>query len=135
MKFRFSALFLVMTISALSASSGFTQAQQTTPAENPFGTAAPPESPALKNTQPTTRAPRKVRATTPAAALKTGQFASEAEAKASCPGDAVVWANTSSKIYHHAGTRSYGKTKRGAYMCEKETSAAGIRAAKNEKSR
>ena len=29
--------------------------------------------------------------------------------------------------------RSYGNTKAGAYMCEKDTAATGIRAAKNEK--
>ena len=67
---------------------------------------------------------------TPAAA---GQFASEAQAKAHCPGDTVVWANLDSKIYHFSGTHSYGNTKKGAYMCERDTAAAGYRAAKNEK--
>lgn len=67
---------------------------------------------------------------TPAAA---GEFATEAQAKAHCPGDTVVWANLDSKIYHFAGNRSYGKTKKGTYMCEKDTAAAGFRAAKNEK--
>src|SRR5271165_6258167 len=37
-----------------------------------------------------------------------GEFASEAEARAHCPGETVVWANTKSKIYHFAGSRSYG---------------------------
>ncbi|MGO8952036.1 MAG: hypothetical protein ACLPWS_22495 [Rhodomicrobium sp.] len=62
-----------------------------------------------------------------------GQFASEMEAKAHCPGETVVWANTLSKVYHFAGSRSYGQTKRGAYMCEKDTASAGFRSAKNEK--
>jgi hypothetical protein len=44
-----------------------------------------------------------------------------------------VWANTKSKIYHFSGHRAYGSTKAGAYMCEKDSAAAGIRAAKNEK--
>ncbi len=57
----------------------------------------------------------------------------ESEAKSHCPGDTVVWANTRSKVYHFAGTPTYGNTKRGAYMCEKDTVAAGIRSAKNEK--
>jgi hypothetical protein len=61
------------------------------------------------------------------------EFSTEAQAKAHCPGDTVVWANTASKIYHFSGHRSYGNTKAGAYMCEKDTAAAGIRAAKNEK--
>jgi hypothetical protein len=44
-----------------------------------------------------------------------------------------VWANNDSRIYHFSGNKAYGTTKSGAYMCEKETAAANIRAAKNEK--
>jgi hypothetical protein len=65
----------------------------------------------------------------PAAA---GQFASPQEAQSRCPGAAVVWVNEHSHIYHFAGTRDYGNTKRGAYMCEADAQAAGNRAAKNE---
>ena len=67
-----------------------------------------------------------------AAAAPTGkdQYAKEDEAKAHCAADPVVWVNLSSKIYHASGTRSYGKTKRGAYMCEKEATTAGFRAPK-----
>jgi hypothetical protein len=68
--------------------------------------------------------------TTPTTA---GEFRTEAEAKAHCPGDTVVWANTRSKVYHYASNRKYGRTKSGAYMCEKETATAGMRAAKREK--
>jgi hypothetical protein len=73
--------------------------------------------------------------TSPAAsALPTGagQFATEAQARGQCPSDTVVWANTKSKIYHFSGTRSYGHTKQGAYMCEKDSISDGMRAAKNE---
>ena len=70
-----------------------------------------------------------------ASGLAAGQFANEADAKAKCPGDTVVWANLGTKVYHHSGTSSYGTTKHGAYMCEKDTAAAGIRAAKNEKNK
>jgi hypothetical protein len=73
------------------------------------------------------------RQTNPTITTGTAEFASAAEAKAHCPGDTVVWANTRSKVYHFAGTRSYGHTKRGAYMCERDTAAAGFRSAKNEK--
>ena len=66
-------------------------------------------------------------------AMSTGEFATDAQAKAHCPADTVVWANLSSKIYHFSGHKDYGTTKHGAYMCEKEADAAGIRAAKNEK--
>ena len=61
-----------------------------------------------------------------------GQFANEAQAKATCPGDTVVWVNLRSKIYHFAGTHNYGNTKDGAYMCERDTAAQGMRAPKNE---
>jgi hypothetical protein len=62
------------------------------------------------------------------------QFATESEAKASCPGDAVVWANHGSKIYHPTTSRSYGKTKSGSYMCEKEAAGEGFRAPKPRRS-
>jgi hypothetical protein len=47
--------------------------------------------------------------------------------------DTVVWVNLHSKIYHYAGHKTYGKTKTGAYMCERDTAAQGMRASKNEK--
>jgi hypothetical protein len=62
-----------------------------------------------------------------------GEYGSEMEAKAHCPGETVVWANRHSKIYHFAGSRAYGTTRKGAYMCEKDTASAGFRSAKNEK--
>ncbi len=65
------------------------------------------------------------------AALAANQFQTDTEAKGHCASDTVVWVNTKSKVYHYAGSSSYGKTKRGAYMCEKE--ATGFRAAKGEK--
>jgi hypothetical protein len=58
------------------------------------------------------------------------QYATEAEAKTNCPSDTVVWVNSTSRIYHGTTSRSYGKTKTGAYMCEKESVAAGFRAIK-----
>jgi hypothetical protein len=42
-------------------------------------------------------------------------------------------AQPESGIYHFNGTKDFGTTKRGAYMCEKDTAAGGFRAAKNEK--
>ena len=74
-------------------------------------------------------------AATPSPATTTGanQFSTEALAKARCPADTVVWVNLTSRIYHFAGSKDYGKTKRGGYMCEKDSAAARFRAAKNEK--
>jgi hypothetical protein len=40
--------------------------------------------------------------------------------------------NTKSGIYHFAGSRDYGHTKQGAYMCRSDADKVG-RAAKNEK--
>ena len=68
-----------------------------------------------------------------AAATAPGQFSTETQAKAHCPGDTVVWANLDSKVYHFSTNRNYGNTKKGAYMCEQDTAAAGFRPAKNEK--
>jgi hypothetical protein len=64
-------------------------------------------------------------------ALAKGQHATEAEARSSCATDAIVWVNLQSKIYHGVGSKSFGTTKQGAYMCEKESVAAGFRAPKN----
>ena len=61
------------------------------------------------------------------------QYAAESQAKGHCPSDTVVWANLDSKIFHFVGHSDYGKTKSGAYMCEKDATSQGMRAAKNEK--
>jgi hypothetical protein len=119
---RFPSSFVVLlgTVLIVVSTMPLLAQAETTTTQNPFG----------GGEQPTTAAPKR---TGVAASPKAGQFTSEADARASCPGDTVVWANTSSKIFHHAGDAAYGKTKRGAYMCEKDTASAGIRAAKNEK--
>jgi hypothetical protein len=88
----------------------------------PAAAAKPVAAPASK--------PAPTAATAPTGA---NEFAAEAEAKAHCSSDTVVWANLKSKIFHYSGHKDYGKTKEGAYMCEKDATAQGIRAAKNEK--
>lgn len=60
-----------------------------------------------------------------------GRFTSEAEAKATCPTDTVVWASSKSKAYHVTGSKFYGKTKSGAYECKSAADSAGYHAAKN----
>lgn len=50
----------------------------------------------------------------------------------SCPGDTPVWVNLRSGIFHLPGTRYYGHTARGQFMCERAALAAGYRAALNE---
>ena len=67
-----------------------------------------------------------------ASPTEANQYTSEAQAKAHCRGDTVVWANTRSHIYHFSGTHNYGTTIAGGYMCEGDAESAGMRAAKNE---
>jgi hypothetical protein len=81
--------------------------------------------------QPVTRTPP----TAPEAASNAAhpqQFSTERDAKAHCAGQNVVWVNPRSHVYHFAGTRDYGHTKEGAYMCQADADKVG-RAAKNEK--
>ena len=59
------------------------------------------------------------------------QFCSDTEAQRRCPGTAVVWVNTKSKIFHKAGSNTYGHTKVGAYMCESDATAEGDRPSGN----
>jgi hypothetical protein len=89
--------------------------------------AAPPPA-AAQAPKPTAAKPKPA-----AAAPAAGEFQTEAEAKGKCPTDTVVWVNTKSGVYHFAGTRNYGKTKHGAYMCEADAKAAGRRASEEEK--
>ena len=58
-------------------------------------------------------------------------FASEGAAQGHCARDVVVWLNIPSGIYHYKGERWYGRTKHGAYACEREAIAAGDRASEN----
>jgi hypothetical protein len=108
------------------------------PANAPATSPAPAPSqvaPAPARSQNRTAAPAAAPTPGPTATAPTGvnQFSSEAQAKARCPQDLVVWVNTDSNIYHFSGHKAYGTTKQGAYMCEKDATAAGNRAAKNEK--
>ena len=99
------------------------------PAAPPASTAAPAPAPV---STPAAIAPKPT--PTPAArATGAGGFQTDAQAKARCPADTVVWVNTRSGIYHFAGTHNYGTTKQGTYMCEADAKAAGERAAENER--
>ncbi len=96
------------------------------PAPAPVATPAPaPVQASLPKPAPATMHPT-------ARPTGAGEFSTESEAKARCPSDTVVWVNTKSHIYHYAGTRSYGTTKQGAYMCEADANASGDRASKSK---
>jgi hypothetical protein len=121
--------------------SGAAPAESTeAPAAPPPATTATPAAPAPPPT-PTAAAPPPSTVPSPTANAAPGvpgkpeganEFSTETQAKARCPTDTVVWVNLTSKIYHYSGTKIYGNTKHGAYMCEHDTAAAGMRAAKNE---
>jgi hypothetical protein len=100
------------------------------PAPAPAAAAPARPTPAAAAPAPARPAAAPMAATTPTGA---NEFATDIQAKARCPADTVVWVNLSSKVYHYADSKDYGKTKKGAYMCEKDASSQGTRAAKNEK--
>ena len=80
----------------------------------------------------TTAVPPSTAAPSATPKMQAGQFSTEGDARAHCSGQNVVWMNNPSKIYHYAGSRDYGHTKNGAYMCQADADKMG-RAAKNEK--
>ena len=64
-------------------------------------------------------------------ALAQTQFPTEQQAQQHCPSDTVVWVNLPTGIYHFKGERWYGRTKSGAFVCQKEADQAGDRATRN----
>ena len=112
----------------LAPASPPTQTKMTPPASEPAQTKMAP--PAMAPAKPAARTEPAPATGKPAGA---NQFAAEGAAKAHCPTGLVVWVNLDSKIYHFSGYGDYGRTKEGAYMCERDAEAQGMRAAKNEK--
>jgi hypothetical protein len=108
------------------------EAQKKAAAPAAAATPAPAAATPAPAPAPATPKPKKTEMATPAAAPAAGQFAAEAEAKAHCPSDTVVWLNSKSHKYHFAGHKSYGTTKQGTYMCEADAKAAGNVASKGE---
>lgn len=95
-----------------------------------FGTtlfAEPAAQPSVSEKKPAAKSKTKEKA--PQARVE-GSYSSEAEAKKACTDGAVVWVNSRSKIYHAAGTRDYGKTREGFYMCQPQADRSGFRAVK-----
>ena len=102
------------------------------PAQAPAVTAAPvpAAAPAAVTAPPARTTGAAPRPATPTIA----QFKTEAEAKARCGADTVVWGSSESKAFHLAGSRYYGKTKSGAFMCRKDAEAAHYHAARTRAS-
>lgn len=65
---------------------------------------------------------------TPSAAPASSGTADRGAAPAGAPGQ--VWVNLETKVYHRAGDRWYGKTKKGQYMSESDAIQKGYRASK-----
>lgn len=59
------------------------------------------------------------------------EFFTPPAAQQHCPSETVVWLNTRSGVYHFRGERWYGRTKSGAYVCQREANQAGMRATRN----
>jgi hypothetical protein len=57
-------------------------------------------------------------------------YDNESAATSHCHSDKVVWINLPTGVYHYKGETWYGRTKHGAYACEKEAVAAGDHASK-----
>jgi hypothetical protein len=70
------------------------------------------------------------RTTTPHATTRIPEYKTEADAKAHCGTDHVAWANTRSHVLHAPGSRYYGKTSHGAYVCESMAMKGGYHQAK-----
>jgi hypothetical protein len=59
------------------------------------------------------------------------KFSSLTAAQAHCPGDTVVWVNTGhGSVFHTASSKYFGKSKHGAYACEKAAMEAGLHPSK-----
>jgi hypothetical protein len=56
-----------------------------------------------------------------------------AQSMPSCPGDSVVWENTSTKVYHAQGDSYFGKTKHGQYACKADADKGGFHLAGSSK--
>jgi hypothetical protein len=69
--------------------------------------------------------------TSPVALAAEGKHYSDPAAAAKVCKSPVVWVNPNSGVYHMQGSRYYGTTKDGFYMCEKAAEAAGNRQAES----
>jgi hypothetical protein len=68
-----------------------------------------------------------------AQAKEVKEFDFESAAQKHCPKDVVVWSNVKGGgIFHIKGSKLYGKTTDGGYLCRKEAEAAGWKEYEND---
>jgi hypothetical protein len=137
---RFAAAAFVASLMATTAFAQTTTMPSTAPTVSgtakAVGDAASSAATSTKNAATSAATSTKnaiVSTTKKATAAVTGQYATEAEAKAHCPTDTIVWGNPGSKAYHLTGTKFYGKTKKGSYMCMADATSSGYHAAGSHK--
>lgn len=105
----------------------------------PLGAAGAPARPNGNGSSPTATTPLSATPTSttpaptgPGASNHAPQhFQSEADAKTACGSQPVVWGNTRSKVFYVPGTKYYGKTRRGTFMCQDTAMAGGYHAPKS----
>jgi hypothetical protein len=59
------------------------------------------------------------------------EYKTELGAQKHCPNDTVVWGSPDSGVFHMQGTKNYGKSKGGHYVCMGEALNIGMHAAAN----
>jgi len=63
--------------------------------------------------------------------IQIAQFSTARAAQRHCPMDKVVWLDTFTRRYYYPGSKSYGKTVQGGFVCRKELKGMGRKAGKN----
>jgi len=72
-----------------------------------------------------------VSADPPTATNQIAQFPTARAAQRHCPMDKVVWLDTFTRRYYYPGSKSYGKTAKGGFVCKKELKGMGSKAGKS----
>jgi hypothetical protein len=111
-----------------------------TPAAGPAATPTPAPSKKTKTSAKTTSAPATPTPAPAAAAAAPASTAATPHTPAATtatstpaqvpPTKGMVWANTSTKVFHREGDKWYGNTKHGKFMTEADAVAAGFHEAK-----